>query len=116
MAGRIEALLLLADEPMTETSWPRRWRSPSAGRAETLAELVAFYDETGRGFELRELGGGWRYYTREEHADLITRVRRWRVSRPSCRRRRWRPWRWSPTSSRSRGPGSRRSAVSTWTA
>ena len=36
-----------------------------------LAELVAFYDETGRGFELRRLGGGWRYYTREEHADLI---------------------------------------------
>ena len=38
-----------------------------------MAELAAFYDETGRGFELRELGGGWRYYTREEHADLITR-------------------------------------------
>jgi segregation and condensation protein B len=33
---------------------------------------VAFYDETVRGFELRELGGGWRYYTRERHADLIT--------------------------------------------
>ena len=40
--------------------------------AETLNELVAFYSETGRGFELREVGGGWRYYTREEHADLIT--------------------------------------------
>jgi segregation and condensation protein B len=46
---------------------------PESVVAETVAELAAFYDETGRGFELRELGGGWRYYTREEHADLITR-------------------------------------------
>ena len=46
---------------------------PESVVAEALAELAAFYDETGRGFELRELGGGWRYYTREEHADLISR-------------------------------------------
>ena len=48
---------------------------PESVVAEALAELAAFYDETGRGFELRELGGGWRYYTREEHAELITRLR-----------------------------------------
>ena len=90
----LEALLLLAVEPMSETELaqalgvPRvRW-SPT-----TLAELVAFYDETGRGFELRQLGGGWRYYTREEHAELISRATCSRASRPSCPRPRWRPWR-----------------------
>jgi segregation and condensation protein B len=35
--------------------------------------LAAFYDETGRGFELRRIGGGWRYYTREEHAAVVAR-------------------------------------------
>ena len=36
-----------------------------------LAHLAEFYDETGRGFELRYVGGGWRYWTRAEHAELI---------------------------------------------
>jgi segregation and condensation protein B len=36
-----------------------------------LDDLVAFYAETGRGFELRRVAGGWRYYTRQEYADLI---------------------------------------------
>ena len=39
-----------------------------------------------------------------------------RASRPGSPRPRWRPWPWSPTSSRCRGPGSRRSAGSTSTA
>jgi len=38
--------------------------------------LVRDYDgETGaprRGFELREVGGGWRLYVREEHDDLVS--------------------------------------------
>jgi segregation and condensation protein B len=46
---------------------------PESVVAETLTELVAFYEETGRGFELRQVGGGWRYYTREEYADMISR-------------------------------------------
>jgi segregation and condensation protein B len=37
-----------------------------------LQNLARFYDDTGRGFELRRLAGGWRYYTREEHAELIS--------------------------------------------
>ena len=36
-----------------------------------LTALVAEYDEQGRGFELRNVGGGWRYYTREEYAAVV---------------------------------------------
>jgi segregation and condensation protein B len=36
-----------------------------------LTTLVAEYDEQGRGFELRNVAGGWRYYTREEHAAVV---------------------------------------------
>ncbi|MET0692473.1 MAG: SMC-Scp complex subunit ScpB [Propionibacteriaceae bacterium] len=71
LSGPIEALLLLAEEPISETSLAQALDVSVAEVADCLAELVAFYDETGRGFELRQLAGGWRYYTRAEHADLI---------------------------------------------
>ena len=73
ISGALEALLLIADEPMPETELAAAVGAPTSLVADALAELVAFYDETGRGFELRQIGGGWRYYTREEHADLIGR-------------------------------------------
>jgi segregation and condensation protein B len=71
LGGALEALLLLAAEPMSVTELAQAVAVPEADVAETLIELAAFYDETGRGFELREVGGGWRYYTREEYADLV---------------------------------------------
>jgi segregation and condensation protein B len=71
--GALEALLLLAAEPVTEFELAQAVGVPESVVSETLVELVAFYEETGRGFELRQVAGGWRYYTREEHADLITR-------------------------------------------
>jgi segregation and condensation protein B len=73
VAGALEALLLLAAEPVTEFELAQAVGVPETVVAETLTELVAFYTETGRGFELRQVGGGWRYYTREEYAELITR-------------------------------------------
>ena len=71
LGGALEALLLLAAEPMSATDLAQAVGMPEAEVAAALAGLAAFYDETGRGFELRELGGGWRYYTREEHAELV---------------------------------------------
>ena len=38
-----------------------------------LTELAAEYDEQVRGFELRNVAGGWRYYTREEFAPVVER-------------------------------------------
>src|ERR671911_3030676 len=73
LGGALEALLLLAAEPMSVTDLAQAVGVPEGEAAEALVELAAFYDETGRGFELRELGGGWRYYTRDEYADLVAR-------------------------------------------
>jgi segregation and condensation protein B len=73
IGAALEALLLIADEPMPETELAAALGAPTGVVADALVELVAFYDETGRGFELRQIGGGWRYYTREEHADLVGR-------------------------------------------
>jgi segregation and condensation protein B len=71
VTGALEAILLLADEPLSEAALAEALDVPVAVVADALAELVAFYDETGRGFELREMGGGWRYYTRDQHADVV---------------------------------------------
>ena len=71
VSGALEALLLLAEEPRRTDDLAAAVRAPEPVVRDALEALVAFYDETGRGFELRQVGGGWRYYTREEHADLI---------------------------------------------
>jgi len=72
VSGALEALLLLAEEPLPEMVLAQAIGVPVSTVADCLAELVAFYDETGRGFELRHLGGGWRYYTREEHVEVVS--------------------------------------------
>lgn len=73
LSGEVEALLLMAEEPMAASMLAQALEVPTHAVEEVLAELVRFYDETERGFELRHLGGGWRYYTRTRHAEVITR-------------------------------------------
>ncbi|SDT14750.1 SMC-Scp complex subunit ScpB [Microlunatus soli] len=72
LQSALEALLLVADEPISETALAATLNTPTADVTEALGELVRFYDETGRGFELRAVAGGWRYYTREQHAELLS--------------------------------------------
>lgn len=69
--GALEALLLMATEPLGSVELAEAVRLPVPDVEERLAGLQRFYDETGRGFELRRVGAGWRYYTRPEHAELI---------------------------------------------
>ena len=38
-----------------------------------LRGLAAAYAGQGRGFDLREVAGGWRFYTREDCAPLVER-------------------------------------------
>ncbi len=71
LTGEIEALLLLAEEPMATATLAQSLEVPVHLVSGCLADLVTFYDETNRGFELRQLGGGWRYYTREKHAEVV---------------------------------------------
>ncbi|MCL2470823.1 MAG: SMC-Scp complex subunit ScpB [Propionibacteriaceae bacterium] len=71
--AEIEALLILATEPVSETDLAQTLDIPVDQVSLALARLAQFYDETGRGFELRQVGAGWRYYTRPEHADTIAR-------------------------------------------
>ena len=38
-----------------------------------LSQLAAAYTEEQRGFDLREIAGGWRFYTRVEYAPVVER-------------------------------------------
>lgn len=69
----VEALLLLATEPLGAAELAQALDVPTPVVWEALEGLASFYDETGRGFELRQVADGWRLYTRPEHADVISR-------------------------------------------
>ena len=76
VARRLEAILLIVDEPQSLVSLATAVGAPVAAVRQAVEGLVADYDgESGgprRGFELREVGGGWRLYVREEHDDLVS--------------------------------------------
>jgi len=67
----LEALLMVADQPLDAVSLASAVGHPVGAVSEALARLAREYDEQGRGFELRNVAGGWRYYTREEHAAVV---------------------------------------------
>jgi segregation and condensation protein B len=69
----IEAILLVVDEPVPEVSLAQILERPRDEVVGTLRELAAEYTEQGRGFELREIAGGWRYYTRDTCASVVER-------------------------------------------
>nr|WP_235940882.1 SMC-Scp complex subunit ScpB [Microbacterium fandaimingii] len=75
MDRAIEALLMVADEPQSVMGIATALGTPVKQVSATIERLVADYDGEGggvrRGFELREVGGGWRMYVREDYDDVV---------------------------------------------
>jgi segregation and condensation protein B len=69
----LEAILLVADEPVPVVVLAQVLERPRDEIVTVLNELAESYDAGGRGFDLREVAGGWRFYTREEYAALVER-------------------------------------------
>jgi segregation and condensation protein B len=69
----LEAVLLVADQPLDEGTLARAVERPRSEVAATLRGLAADYDDEARGFELQHVAGGWRYTTRAEYADVVER-------------------------------------------
>ncbi len=88
----IEAILFIADEPQSIVHLAAAVARPVAEVRAAIARLRSDYDGTGtsgeprtdvadenpsargvrRGFELREVGGGWRFYVRSEYDSLVS--------------------------------------------
>jgi segregation and condensation protein B len=69
----IEAILLVVDQPVPEVDLAQVVEAPRATVLATLEELAAAYERDGRGFELRQVAGGWRLYTAPDCAPYIER-------------------------------------------
>src|SRR4051812_11618019 len=69
----LEAILMVVDEPVGEVVLAQVTEKPTETVLATLRELAAEYDEQERGFELREVAGGWRFYTRASAAAYVER-------------------------------------------
>ncbi|MEN2739258.1 SMC-Scp complex subunit ScpB [Microbacterium sp. X-17] len=77
----LEAILMVADEPMSLVTLATAVGAPVKRVRAAVDALVADFDgETGpdgtpgvrRGFELREVGGGWRVYVRPEFDAVVS--------------------------------------------
>ena len=69
----LEAILLVADEPVPLVVLAQVLERPRNEVEAELRDLAASYVAEGRGFDLREIAGGWRFYTREDCAPLVER-------------------------------------------
>lgn len=71
----IEAILMVADEPQSLVSLGTALSRPVAVVRQSIERLVADYDgldgSVRRGFELREVAGGWRIYVRGEYDPVV---------------------------------------------
>ena len=67
----IEAMLLMATEPVMATDLAAALGAPEQDVVETLEEITEFYGLSGRGIEVRRVAGGWRLATASDLADVI---------------------------------------------
>jgi segregation and condensation protein B len=69
----LEAVLLVTDQPIDVATLASLVRRPADDVHERLRALAADYTDAARGFDLREVAGGWRFYTRSECAEVVER-------------------------------------------
>jgi segregation and condensation protein B len=71
LRGALEALLFVSDEPVSAARLARLLEEAPGDVEAALADLAVEYRETERGFQLREVAGGWRFYTHPAYHDVI---------------------------------------------
>ncbi len=69
----LEAILMVVDEPVGEVLLAQVTERPTEEVLTALRDLATEYDEAARGFELRQVAGGWRFYTRASCAAYVER-------------------------------------------
>lgn len=73
LRAALEAVLLVTDQPVASVTLAQVVERPTEEVESTLTDLAGEYEEQGRGFELRNVAGGWRLYTRADCAPYVER-------------------------------------------
>ena len=78
LKGQLEALLLVSADSVAATQLAMVVGAAPSEVAAALAELSVEYAEANRGFQLREVAGGWRLFTHPAHHEVVEEyVRSW---------------------------------------
>ncbi|MBF0904493.1 MAG: SMC-Scp complex subunit ScpB [Atopobium sp.] len=72
LKGALESLLLVATDAVTTADFAKVTNAAPAEVAEALKELAEEYTRCNRGFQLREVAGGWRLFTHPAHHQLVS--------------------------------------------
>ncbi|MDJ1121437.1 SMC-Scp complex subunit ScpB [Olsenella sp. YH-ols2217] len=67
----LEALLLVSSDPVPATELAKALGIAPGEAVEALSDLSAEYEDAGRGFQLRQVAGGWRLYTHPAYHDQV---------------------------------------------
>ena len=65
----IEAILMVVDEPVTEVILAQVLERPVEEIEMALAALEGSYED--RGFSLRKINGGWRFYSHANYSAVV---------------------------------------------
>lgn len=71
--GATEAILLVSSDPLSAVDLAKILGIQPGEAAGVLAELSAEYADANRGFQLREVAGGWRLFTHPAYHDIVER-------------------------------------------
>ena len=71
LKGALEALLLVSSDPVSAPALAAALDIAPGESASLLAELKVEYEEANRGFQLREVAGGWRLFTHPAYHDVV---------------------------------------------
>lgn len=69
----LEAIIYAADEPATLDQMTRALGLEKTEVRAALDFLVASYQSDDRGVEIRKVAGGWKFYTKAQHHDVVRR-------------------------------------------
>lgn len=71
LASAVEAILFVVDTPVSVATLAATLQQTTDAIEAAVTRLREGYDERRAGFELREIAGGVRLFTRPEHADVV---------------------------------------------
>ena len=69
----IEAILLVVDEPVSAITLAQITNSPQPQVVKTLKDIQNEFENREGGITLREIAGGWRFYTNEHSGEVVER-------------------------------------------